>query len=166
VGCHFFSNAWKWKVKVKSLSRVWLLATPWTVAYQAPLSMGFSRQEYWSGVPLPSPLQDYLKQKAKHQIIMQSYNCNSVKESIPGQILEGSIKMKTAGALHSQDMHEKPLKAFKNLVKWFKLDGAEYSLHDKAHFSLEFFDSLCWFPPAFLLSLICSAYFLDVNVNM
>ena len=45
------SNAWKWKVKVKSLSRVWLLATPWTAAYQAPLSMGFSRQEYWSGVP-------------------------------------------------------------------------------------------------------------------
>ena len=50
-----FSNAWKWKVRVKSLSRVWLLATPWTAAYQAPLSMGFSRQEYWSGVPLPSP---------------------------------------------------------------------------------------------------------------
>ena len=51
-----FCNAWKWKVKVKSLSCVWLLATPWTVAYQAPPSMGFSRQEYWSGVPLPSPL--------------------------------------------------------------------------------------------------------------
>ena len=50
-----FSNAWKCKVKVKSLSRVWLLATPWTAAYQAPPSMGFSRQEYWSGVPLPSP---------------------------------------------------------------------------------------------------------------
>ena len=50
-----FSNAWKWKAKVKSLSRVWLLATPWTAAYQAPPSMGFSRQEYWSGVPLPSP---------------------------------------------------------------------------------------------------------------
>jgi len=50
-----FSNAWKWKVKVKLLSRVWLLATPWTAAHQAPLSMGFSRQEYWSGVPLPSP---------------------------------------------------------------------------------------------------------------
>ena len=44
-----FSNAWKWKVKVKSLSRVGLLATPWTVAFQAPLSVGFSRQEYWSG---------------------------------------------------------------------------------------------------------------------
>ena len=50
-----FSNAWKWKVKVKSLSRVRLYTTPWTAAYQAPPSMGFSRQEYWSGVPLPSP---------------------------------------------------------------------------------------------------------------
>ena len=49
-----FSNAWKWKVKSKSLSRVRLLATPWIAAYQAPPSMGFSRQEYWSGLPLPS----------------------------------------------------------------------------------------------------------------
>ena len=43
------------KVKVKSLSCVWLFGTPWTVAHQAPLSMGFSRQEYWSGLPFPSP---------------------------------------------------------------------------------------------------------------
>ena len=43
------------KVKVKSLSRVRLFATPWTVAYQAPPTMGFSRQEYWSGLPFPSP---------------------------------------------------------------------------------------------------------------
>ena len=50
-----FSSAWKWKVKVKSRSRVRLFATPWTAAYQAPPSMAFSRQEYWSGVPLPSP---------------------------------------------------------------------------------------------------------------
>ena len=50
-----FSNAWKWKVKVKSLSCVQLLATPWIAAFQAPLSMRFSRQEYWSGVPLSSP---------------------------------------------------------------------------------------------------------------
>ena len=42
-------------MKMKLLSRVWFLATPWTAAYQAPSSMGFSRQEYWSGVPLPSP---------------------------------------------------------------------------------------------------------------
>ena len=55
-----FSNAWKWKVKVKSLSRVQPFATPWTAAYQAPPSMGVSRQEYWSGeywsgLPFPSP---------------------------------------------------------------------------------------------------------------
>ena len=50
-----FSNAWKWKVKVKSLSRVQPSTTPWTAAFQASPSMGFSRQEYWSGVPLPSP---------------------------------------------------------------------------------------------------------------
>ena len=47
-----FSSAWKWKVKVKSPSRVRVFATPWTAAYQVPPSMGFSRQEYWSGVPL------------------------------------------------------------------------------------------------------------------
>ena len=49
-----FSNAWMWKVQVKSLSRVWLFATPGTAVYQAPPSMGFARQESWSGVPVPS----------------------------------------------------------------------------------------------------------------
>ena len=53
VGCHFLLQCMK-VVKVKSLSRVWLFATPWTAAHQAPLSIGFSRQEYWSGLPLPS----------------------------------------------------------------------------------------------------------------
>ena len=58
-----FSSAWKCKVKVKSLSRVRLVATPWTAAYQAPPPMGFPRQEYWSGVPLPSPTYSgFLKQ--------------------------------------------------------------------------------------------------------
>ena len=52
-----FSKAWKWKVKVKSLSRVRPSATPRTAAFQAPPSMGFSRQECWSGVPLPTTLQ-------------------------------------------------------------------------------------------------------------
>ena len=51
-----FSNAWKWNLKVKSVSPVQLLVTPWTAAYRAPLSTGFSKQEYWSGVPLPSPI--------------------------------------------------------------------------------------------------------------
>ena len=56
-----FSNAWKWKVKVKSLTCVRLLATPWTAAHLAPRSMGLSRQEYWSGVPLPSPKYMYTR---------------------------------------------------------------------------------------------------------
>ena len=51
VGCHFLLQC----MKVKSLSHVQLIASPWTAAYEAPPSMGFSRQEYWSGVPLPSP---------------------------------------------------------------------------------------------------------------
>ena len=63
-----FSNAWKWKVKVKSLSRVWLFSTPWTAAYQAPLPMGFSRQDYWSGVPLPSPGFDTEACNLSHQV--------------------------------------------------------------------------------------------------
>ena len=50
-----FSNAWMWKMKVKLLSYAWLFVTPWIVAHQAPLSMRFSRQEYWSGLPFPSP---------------------------------------------------------------------------------------------------------------
>ena len=58
-GAIAFSNVWKWKVKGKSLSLVCFLATPWTAAYQAPPSMEFSRQEYWSGVPLPSPYTHY-----------------------------------------------------------------------------------------------------------
>ena len=61
-----FSNAWKWKMKVKSLSRVRLLANPWTAAYQTPPSMGFSRQEYWSGMPLPS-LNKYVSTCKKKQ---------------------------------------------------------------------------------------------------
>ena len=55
VGCHFLLQCMKGKVKGKSLSCVRLFATPWTAAYKAPPSMGFSRQEYWSGLPLPSP---------------------------------------------------------------------------------------------------------------
>ena len=73
----FFSNAWKWKVKVKLLSRVRLLATPWTAAYQAPPSMGFSRQQYWSGVPLPSP-----KWLLGAGIIFSSFSKLTVRNSV------------------------------------------------------------------------------------
>ena len=60
-----FSSAWKWKLKVKSLSRIWPSATPWTAAFQAPPSMGFSRQEYLSGVPLPSSCKSTILQQRK-----------------------------------------------------------------------------------------------------
>ena len=66
-----FSNAWKWKVKVKLLSLIWLLATPWTAAYQAPPSMGFSRKEYWSGVPLPS-LWSVTSQPQSHKWVQET----------------------------------------------------------------------------------------------
>ena len=77
-----FFNARKWKVKVKSLSRVWLLATPWTVAHQAPPSMGFSRQEYWSGVPLPSPGQQPCSDVigSPELLLMRGLNTAYVKE--------------------------------------------------------------------------------------
>ena len=70
-----FSNARKWKVKVKMLSRIQLLATPWTAAYQAPLSMGFSRQECWSGLPLPSP-------KGSRQVLFQMWEELSVTDFV------------------------------------------------------------------------------------
>ena len=70
-----FSNAWKWKVKGKSLSRVQLLAIPWTAAHQAPPSMGFSRQEYWSGVPLSLSYSSSNKSTQKFYIVLISdYN--------------------------------------------------------------------------------------------
>ena len=72
-----FSNAWKWKVKAKSLSRVRLLVTPWTAAYQAPLSMGFSRQEYWSGVPLPSPQNTAIEIQILSRQILERYALES-----------------------------------------------------------------------------------------
>ena len=64
-----FSNVWKWKVKVKSLVRVLLFATPWTAAHQAPPTTGFARQEYWSGVPLPSPILSTAK------LILRNFFC-------------------------------------------------------------------------------------------
>ena len=67
-----FSNAWKWKVKVKSLSHVRLFATPWTAAYQAPPSVGFSRQEHWSGLPFPSPMHESEKWKWNRSVVSDS----------------------------------------------------------------------------------------------
>ena len=70
-----FSNAWKWKVEVKLLSHVQLFATPWTAAYQAPPSMGVSRQEYWNGVPLPSPKPSLTMRKVLGKLTTYPSNC-------------------------------------------------------------------------------------------
>ena len=89
-----FSNAWKWKVKVKSLSRVRLLATPWTAAHQALPSMRFSRQEYWSGVPLPSPYtcNSYnIVYQLRYCLVAKLYPtlCNPMDCSLPGSSVHG-----------------------------------------------------------------------------
>ena len=83
-----FSNAWKWKVKVKSLSRVRLFTIPWTAAYQAPPSMGFSRQECWSGVPLPSP---QLILETHNWVQASWYQINLVQTRKRGQVSQTQI---------------------------------------------------------------------------
>ena len=84
-----FSSAWKWKVKVKSLSHVRLLVTPWTAAYQAPPSMGFSRQEYWSGVPL---LQRVACTHSQRFRVLESYTMVSAHLKEAQQRASGNIK--------------------------------------------------------------------------
>ena len=84
-----FSSAWKWKVKVKSLSPVWVLATPWTVAYQAPPSMEFPRQEYWSGLTLPSPKESWAPKNwcfwtmVLEKILENPLDCKEIKPVSP-----------------------------------------------------------------------------------
>ena len=96
-----FSNAWKWKVKVKSLSCVRLLATPWTAAHQAPPSMGFSRQESWSGVPLPSPQMHIYICIHTHTHAVYAQLCltlhDSMDSSPPGSSVLGIFRAKNTG---------------------------------------------------------------------
>ena len=77
-------------MKVKSLSRVQLLATPWTAAYQVPLSMGFSRQEYWSGVPVPSPIEEHEGTPEVHNYL--KYNIAYWKTNHSEQVTEIDVK--------------------------------------------------------------------------
>ena len=86
-----FSNAWKGKVKVKSLSRVRLFTTPWSATYQAPPSMGFSRQEYWSGVPLPSPLRGLPAKSLQSCPTL----CDPMDCSLPGFSVHGILQART-----------------------------------------------------------------------
>ena len=85
-----FSNAWRWKVKVKSLSCVRLFVTPWTAAYQAPLSMGFSRQEYWStGVPSPFPNFKPGKPQMFRLWLTDTLMASGIHSVLPGAVLPG-----------------------------------------------------------------------------
>ena len=84
-----FSNAWKWKVKVKLLSHIQLLVIPWTATHQAPLSMGFSRQEYCSGVPLPSPPMRPRSSYMGCDLHMNIWWCSLMSMGVP-QMLIGS----------------------------------------------------------------------------
>ena len=80
------------KVKVKSLSRVRLFVTPWTVAHQAPLSMGFSRQEYWSGLPFPSPKMSVIQAREVKKIDLKILKVYSEKLARKWKVLTGSYK--------------------------------------------------------------------------
>ena len=96
-----FSNAWKWKVKVKSLSHVRFFETPWTAAYQAPPSTGFSRQEYWSGVPSPSLIllamgptknENWETDKTKYRQHFLEVSLYTGKQKWKGTVSKGSEK--------------------------------------------------------------------------
>ena len=118
VGCHFLLQC----VKVKSLSGVRLLATPWNVAYQAPPSMGFSKQEYWSGLPFPSPVResevaqscptlcdpmDYsLPGSSVHEISRQEY-WSELPYPLPGDLPNPGIKPRSP-ALQEDSLPSEP----------------------------------------------------------
>ena len=110
-----FSNAWKWKVKVKSRSSVQLSGTPWTAAYQAPLSMGFSRQEYWSGVPLPSPYG--LQTPDLSSLSPQLLSCWS---SLVAQLVKNPPAMRETWvwSLGSEDPLEKGKATHSSILAW------------------------------------------------
>ena len=100
-----FSNALKWKVKAKPLSCVQILATPWTAAYQAPPSMGFSGQEYWSGVPSPSPTLKYYSALKQNEIIilaaaMDEPNYNSMWGKSKTNILRYHVQLEYTNSYH------------------------------------------------------------------
>ena len=127
------SNSWKWKVKVKSLSSVRLLGTPWTAAYQAPPSMGFSRQEYWSGVPLPSPAETYIRVIGFCSEVGQEYNGATTLVTIPPEH-NFSSSTNDMGMLH-EDLRSQGffqtraefvvlLPAFYPCGKWSELRGS------------------------------------------
>ena len=133
-----FSNAWKWKVKGKSLSRVRLFATPWTAAHQVPLSMGFSRQEDWSGVPSPSPR---LLQMASFHRFWQLSNTpphtHTASSSIP--LLTGHFRCHILATVNSAAMNTEVYVSFPTMVfsRYMPMNGIAGS-YDNSLFLLAF----------------------------
>ena len=137
----FFSNAWKWKVKVKLFSRVRHFATPWIAAYQAPPSMGFSRQEYWSALPLPSPI--------------ARRNINNLRYA------DGTSLM-----VESEELKSLLMKVKEEWKSWLKLNIQKTKIMASSHawsyifpfllcFSLLFFSQLFVRPPQTPILLFC-----------
>ena len=109
-----FSNACKWKVKVKSLSRVRPSATPWTAAFQAPPSMGFSRQEYWSGVPLPSP--SLLLSRYQKEIFW------CMCQNVPWILICGNKELKVSSQQQSEGLNYNVAKPGRLKTEWASHD--------------------------------------------
>ena len=119
-----FSNAWKWEVKVKLLSRVRLLVTPWTAAHQAPLSMGFSRQEFWSGVPLPSP------DGGVTELKLCPFDCLSAKPIYWHQFVKCLLQDPSRGIGSIQWKSHELLDSFQGRVFKSKIWGEGFRVHD------------------------------------
>ena len=120
-----FSNVWKGKVKVKSISHVWLLATPWTAAHQAPPSMGFSRQEYWSGEPSLSPMVCVTNYNFKRQTKTQGNTDIGAKWKVPeAHVLNPALLEKKERYCFTLLCCIKSLKGiFKLTIKWIGIEG-------------------------------------------
>ena len=101
-----FSNAWKWKVKVKPLSHVRPSATPWTAAFQAPLSMGFSRQEYWSGGAIAFSETSLTPINLKDtKILLLWVCCWVIDTAIPSFIVPGQHIHQLTQSEHDWEIH-------------------------------------------------------------
>jgi len=133
-----FSNAWKCKVKVKSLSRIWLLLTSWTAAQQAPPSMGVSRREYWSGLPFPAPgdLPDPRIEPGS-----PAFHADSLPSELPGKP-EHETSVKYLLALFSSPLQVQLLRKYfhfprKKAHLWKVLSGSfAFSFHQVGHHPL------------------------------
>ena len=115
-----FSNAWKWKVKVKSLSRVQLLETPWTAAYQAPQPKGFSRQEYWSRFPLSSLLTRIilLLSLPEPQGAILRYSPGWVQGGKAHEIVGPSLSLQYLGVFHLKLVHIFVIQSLSHVWLW------------------------------------------------